>query len=499
MNLEGTHEQQHTSAPDVKRLPILISLIIGAFFSILNETLLNVAFQRLSEELAVPYTTITWLSTGYMLIVGILIPISALLVQWFTTRQMFIGALILFTLGTLISGIAPGFPMLLAGRLIQAVGAGLMLPVMMNTILLLYPPANRGAAMGSIGLVIMFAPAIGPTIGGLILDELSWRWMFFLVLPFMIFSILFAFVYLKNVSIITKPRVDMIAVILSTIGFGGVVYGFGSAGNPETGGWTAPEVMISLAVGGVALLLFIITQLLSKQPILDFRVFRYPMFSVAVVLIIIVMMTMFSTLLLLPIYMQGALLLSAFVSGLVLLPGGVLNGLFSPLAGKLFDRYGPRALILPGCLMLVIVMYCFTQITLTTSTAIIILLHSVMMIAISLIMMPVQTNAMNGLTPAHYPHGTALLNTLQQVAGAIGVAFFMSILASRQAEYYLSTANPSDAEAINAGIHASFTVGLIFALVALVLSLIVRRTSAPSRQLSHTSSEPELAATNEIV
>jgi len=466
----------------VKRLPILISLVIGAFFSILNETLLNVAFQTLSIELGVPYTTITWLSTGYMLIVGILVPISALLVQWFTTRQMFIGALVLFMLGTLVSGLAPDFAVLLIGRLIQAFGAGLMLPVMMNTILLLYPVESRGAAMGSIGLVIMFAPAVGPTLGGLILDAFSWRWLFYLVLPFMVFSILFAFIFLKNVSTLTKPKVDLIAIILSSLGFGGIVYGFSSVGETDGGGWSSPKVMIALTIGGISLLLFIIKQFLSREPMLDFRVFRYPMFSLAVILIIIVMMTMFSTLMLLPIYMQGALLLSAFVSGLVLLPGGVLNGLFSLIAGKLFDKFGPRAMIIPGTALLVIIMYCFTQITLTTSTGIIILLHCLMMIAISLIMMPVQTNAMNGLAIQDYPHGTALLNTLQQVAGAIGVAFFMSILSSGSAEYYRTAASPDPAEAISAGMHASFTVGLIFAVVAFLLSFTVRRTRAPGSQ-----------------
>jgi DHA2 family lincomycin resistance protein-like MFS transporter len=481
MNHTGTEAAMTSPVPNVKRLPILIALIIGAFFSILNETLLNVAFQRLSEDLQVPYTTITWLSTGYLLIVGILVPISAILVQWFTTRQMFIGALIFFTLGTLVSGIAPHFGWLLCGRLIQAFGAGLMLPVMMNTVLLLYPPENRGAAMGSIGLVIMFAPAVGPTIGGLILDELSWRWLFFLVLPFMLLSIVIAFLFLKNVSVITRPKVNVIAILLSTVGFGGIVYGFSSAGELEGGGWSSPEVLVSLALGGIALILLIATQLKSKQPMLDFRVFRYPMFSIAVILVLIVMMTMFSTLLLLPIYMQGAMLLTAFASGLVLLPGGVLNGLFSPVAGKLFDKFGPRKLIIPGCLLLIGVMYGFTRVTLETNVSVIILLHCVMMIAISLIMMPVQTNAMNGLAPHHYPHGTALFNTLQQVAGAIGMAFFMSILESKQKEYLETAANPTYAEAINAGIHASFTIGLVFAVIAFLLSLTVRKTIVPHK------------------
>lgn len=172
---------------NVKRLPILISMIIGAFFTILNETLLNVAFPQLMVELNVTASTLQWLSTGYMLVVAVLIPASALLVQWFTTRQVFIGAMVIFTFGTLVSAIAHGFSILLMGRLLQAAGTGLIMPVLMNTILLLYPPEKRGAAMGSIGLVIMFAPAIGPTLSGLILETLNWRWLFYFVLPFAIF------------------------------------------------------------------------------------------------------------------------------------------------------------------------------------------------------------------------------------------------------------------------------------------------------------------------
>lgn len=479
-----TIEQGSGVQPELKRLPILIALVIGAFFSILNETLLNVAFHRLSLDLEVPYTTIQWLSTVYMLIVGILVPISALLVGWFTTRQMFIGALCLFTIGTFVCGIAFGFPQLLIGRMIQAVGAGLMLPVMMNTILFLYPPENRGAAMGSIGLVIMFAPAIGPTLGGIILDAMNWRWLFFLVLPFMVLSVLFAFVFLKNVSVLTRPKVDVLSIILSSLGFGGIVYGLSNlSGIAEQSQFHMILVYSALAVGFVSLVSFIIMQLRSNQPMLDFRVFKYPMFSMAIIIIIIAMMTLFSTLLLLPTYLQGALALSAFAAGLIMLPGGVLNGLFSPIAGKLFDKFGPRAMIIPGASLLVIIMYMFTQISTSTSALNIIILHSLLMIAISMIMMPVQTNAMNGLAMHHYPHGTAILNTLQQVAGAVGVALFFSIMASGQDRYANTAAvDPNSAEALNAGIHASFTVGFIFAVVALVLALFVKKAKVPEMQ-----------------
>ena len=204
----------------IKRGPIVAALIIGAFVSILNETLLNIAFPSLMEQFGIGESTVQWLSTSYMLVVGILVPITALLQLWFTTRQMFIGAMSLFLIGTIICGFSPVFGVLLVGRILQAVGTGLMLPVLMNTILSIYPPQNRGAAMGMIGLVIMTAPAIGPTLSGLIVDALNWRWLFYLVIPLAAFSIVFAAVFLRNVSELTKPKVDFISIILSTIGFG---------------------------------------------------------------------------------------------------------------------------------------------------------------------------------------------------------------------------------------------------------------------------------------
>ncbi len=201
---------------EIKKAPIMLSLIIGGFFAILNETLLNVALTDLISEFGVTANTIQWLTTGFMLVVGILVPITALLSGWFTTRQIFLGAMSLFTLGTVICGFAPSFEILLVGRLIQASGTGLLLPVMMNTILLIFPPEKRGGAMGMVGLVIMFAPAIGPTLSGVIVEAFNWRWLFFIVIPFALFSLAFAALFLKNVSILTRPKVDPLSIILST-------------------------------------------------------------------------------------------------------------------------------------------------------------------------------------------------------------------------------------------------------------------------------------------
>ncbi|HLQ72430.1 MAG TPA: MFS transporter, partial [Bacillota bacterium] len=256
-------------------MPIMLSLIIGAFFAILNETLLNIALTTLMKEFDITVTTVQWMATGFMLVMGIVVPISALLLQWFTTRQMFLGTMIIFTIGTIICASAPIFPVLLIGRMLQAIGTGLLTPIIFNTFLLIYPPAKRGAVMGIVGLVIMFAPAIGPTLSGIIVEHLGWRFLFITVIPFAIFSILFGYKYLINVSEVTKPKIDFLSLVYSTIGFGGVVFGFSSAGEHEEG-FLAPVVFIPILIGLLALILFTLRQLKLEEPILDMRVFRFP-------------------------------------------------------------------------------------------------------------------------------------------------------------------------------------------------------------------------------
>ncbi|MFD2327881.1 MDR family MFS transporter [Cohnella sp. GCM10020058] len=467
----------------IRRGPIVFSLIIGAFVAILNETLLGNALPDLMKEFNVGATTIQWLSTAYMLVIGVLVPITALLQQWFTTRQMFLSAMTLFLIGTAISAFAPEFGVLLTGRVVQAMGTGLMLPVLMNTILVIFPVEKRGAAMGLIGLVIMFAPAIGPTLSGLIIDALDWRWLFYLVLPLAAFSIIFAAVFLKNVTDLTKPKVDIVSILLSTIGFGGIVYGFSKAGES---GWGDTEVVWSLAAGGVSLLLFIWRQLVVKEPILNLRAFKYPMFSLVTVLLFVVMMTMFSTMTILPMFLQSALLLTAFKSGLLMLPGSIINGIMAPVSGKLFDKFGPRVLVIPGLALTALSVWMFTGIDVDVSKGYVIFIHIVMLIGISMVMMPAQTTGLNQLPRHLYPHGTAILNTLQQVSGAIGTALFISIMSTGSKNYLAESEDPTaPAEQVSglmAGLHDAFWIGFIVALVALVVGLFIRRTKAPEEQ-----------------
>ncbi|TNJ64562.1 multidrug efflux MFS transporter [Paenibacillus hemerocallicola] len=469
-------EASSAALSGIKRGPIVAALIIGAFVSILNETLLNIAYPEMMKQFDVTASTIQWLSTGYMLIIGILVPVTALLQQWFTTRQMFLSAMTIFLAGTIVCAAAPWFGMLLFGRIVQALGTGLMLPVLMTTILVIFPPEKRGGAMGLIGLVIMFAPAIGPTLSGMIVDSLSWRWLFYLVIPLAVFSIVFAASYLKNVSELTRPKVDMVSILLSSIGFGGIVYGFSQAGE---GSWSEPEVFGAIIAGGVSITLFIWRQLVVKEPILELRVFKYPLFSLAMVLILLLMMMIFAVMIILPLYFQTVLLMTAFNSGLALMPGGILNGIMAPISGKLFDNFGPRALVIPGLVLAVLSIGLFIGVGTGADAWYVIILHVILLGGFSMVMMPAQTTGLNQLPRHLYPHGTAIINTLQQVAGAIGTALFISIMSSGTKAYMNISEDPtSPVEAMNgfvAGMQDAFFAGLIISLIALATGFFIKQ------------------------
>lgn len=460
----------------MKRGPVMFALIIGMFVAALNETLMGNALPELMKSFGISAATAQWLSTAYMLVVGVLVPVTAILQQWFTTRQIFLSAMSLFFVGTVSSAVAPEFGVLLVGRIIQAIGTGMLLPLVMNVIMTIYPPEKRGGAMGMLGLVVMFAPAVGPTISGLIVDGLSWRWLFYLVAPFALASIIIGAFVLKNVSTVTKPRVDFLSIGLSTIGFGGIVYGFSSAGER---GWSQPEVIWTIVAGGVALLLFVWRQLSLKQPVMDLRAFRYPTFALVAVLLFVLMMTFFSSAIMLPMFMQGVLMVTAFKSGLILLPGGIANGFMAPISGKLFDKFGPRVLVIPGLAIAVVSLWQFTRFDGATSTGFLVAVHIALMIGIALVMMPAQTAGLNQLPSHLHPHGTAILNTLQQVSGAIGTALYISIMSGGQKHYLSGASDPQVpaeiAKALSAGINNAFWFGVILAFISLVLGLFLRK------------------------
>ncbi|WP_400162027.1 DHA2 family efflux MFS transporter permease subunit [Brevibacillus sp. TJ4] len=457
---------------------IIASFLIAGFIGLFSETSLNMALRDLTQIFGVQHATIQWLTTGYLLTLGILVPVSSLLLQWFTTRQLFIISLAFSIVGTLIAAVAPSFSFLLIARCVQAIGTALMLPLMFNTILIIVPPHKRGATMGMMGLVIMFAPAVGPTLSGLILQYLSWHWIFWISLPFLLLSLLFGMTYMQNVTVPTKPKIDVFSIVLSTLGFGGVVYGFSHAGEGE-GGFANPVVIASLIVGGIALLLFVLRQLKMEQPMLNMRVFHYPMFVIGLLLVLASFMVILSSMIMLPLYLQTSLALTTFAAGLILLPGGLINGFLSPVMGRLFDKYGPRWLVIPGLSICLVTLYLFTNISMETPSAFIIGLHVALMVGISMVMMPAQTNGLNQLPRELYPDGTAIMNTLTQVAGAVGTAVAVSIMAAGQARFLAQSPNPEDPLqlqiAFTTGVQSAFLFGTIAAAIGLFIAFFLKR------------------------
>jgi DHA2 family lincomycin resistance protein-like MFS transporter len=457
---------------------ILVSLLICGFVGMFSETALNIAMTNLMEVFQISAATAQWLTTGFLLTLGILMPMSGLLLQRFTTRQLFTSSLISLIMGTLIAALAFNFEMLMFARVLQAVGMGLLLPLMFNTILVIYPPEKRGAAMGFVGLVIMFAPATGPTIGGLLIEYLTWHYIFWISLPFLVIGLLIGQKYLENVTDVTKPRIDLLSVALSTIGFGGVVFGFSKAGEGSEG-WSSAVVVTSIVVGLIALVVFILRQNVMRDPMLNLSVFKYPMYVVGLLMVLSCMLIIMSSMIILPMFLQTGTGLSVFTTGLMLLPGSALNGILSPRMGHLFDKYGPKWLVIPGLVIVSVMLWFFTTLSPASSVAFIVALHIGLMVGVGMIWMPAQTNGLNQLPPELYPHGTAVMNTLQQVVGAIGTAVAISILTGGMEKYLHGSSAPAKqaeiANAMTAGSQNVFLFAMVIALISLIMGFFIHR------------------------
>lgn len=466
-----------TTPPRTEQVPAsrtgaLIAVLVGAaFVMILNETVLSVALRDLSVDLGVPATTTQWLTSGFLLTMAVVIPTTGYLLDRFTPRQVFLASLGLFTVGTAVAGFAPGFAMLLVGRIVQAGGTAMMLPLLMTTILRLVPAERRGATMGTITIVIAVAPAIGPTIGGAILSGLGWRWMFWLVLPLAVLAMAAGARWLRLDGGGRPVPLEVVSVLLSAVGFGGLVYGLSSLGG-HGGGGLPPWVPV--VVGLVALAVFVLRQLRlmrDGRALLDLRPFRRRQFVVALVLTALVLLSLIGVAaVLLPLYLQTVLGTSTLVSGLVVLPGGLLLGLLGRPVGALFDRVGARPLVIPGAVLMAAGLLLFSTLGPGTPLAVVVAFHLVLMGGLALMMTPLMTEALGSLPDELYSHGSAILSTLQQVAGALGTALFVTVAALGSAD---AAASP-DAS----GLHAAFAVAGGVGVLAVLLSLLVRRRAA---------------------
>ncbi|GAB3605918.1 DHA2 family efflux MFS transporter permease subunit [Conyzicola nivalis] len=457
-------------------------LLVSTFVVILNETIMSVALPHLMEDLEITASAAQWLTTAFLLTMAVVIPITGFLLQRFSTRGIFITAMTIFSVGTLIAAIAPGFEVLLVARVVQAVGTAIMIPLLFTTVLTLVPEHNRGRIMGNISIVISVAPAVGPTISGLILSVLDWRWMFIIVLPIAVVALLLGAMRIPNVSETRKTPLDVLSVILAAFGFGGIVFGLSNLGT-AVGGITAVEAWAPLAIGLVSLALFIVRQLgLQKRDValLDLRTFKTRSFSISIGLVMISMISLFGTLILLPLYTQDVLGLDTLTTGLLLLPGGLIMGLLAPFVGRLYDRQGPTALVIAGSVIVSLALWGMTMLGENTEIWWVLVAHVGLSIGLALLFTPLFTSGLAGLAPKMYSHGSAILSTVQQLAGASGIALFITVLSSRAAN--MMADGSTEVAATAAGIHSAFIYGAIISLVAIPLAFFVRKPASNGAQ-----------------
>ncbi|MEG0376100.1 MAG: MDR family MFS transporter, partial [Raoultibacter sp.] len=451
-----------------KQIMMLAVLMFGTFVTVLNQTVVTPALPSIMVEMSVDAATAQWLTTGFTLVNAIMIPITAYLIDRFSTRNLFVAAMAMFTAGSVLAGVAPEFGSLLVGRLLQAAGAGILMPMVMTVLMLTFPVEKRGSAMGLFGVIIAFAPAIGPTVAGLVIDNASWRDMFFVIAllsAVVIICSLFVLSNSKDTEKSAAATLDKPSVVLSSVGFGSLLYGFSVIGSYGISIVAAGAT----AVGIVALVFFFRRQLKMEKPMLQVRVLMNRKFLIGTIIGMLVQASLLAAGILVPIYLQSLMGYSATVSGLVILPGAILMGVMGPIAGRLFDKYGPRILSLVGMGMLMVTTFAFAFLSESTSIAFLVVIYTIRMFSLSLVNMPITTWAMNALDNKLINHGTSVNNTFRQVAGSLGTAVIISV-STIAASASSSTMDANHATLM--GINAAFAVAGILCVIGLILTIV---------------------------
>ncbi|WP_297081401.1 DHA2 family efflux MFS transporter permease subunit [uncultured Demequina sp.] len=477
----ATSNARTTTTPDAAATTsrrdnlVIMVLIVSAFTVILNETIMGVAIPHLMADLDITAVDAQWLTAAFLLTMAVVIPITGWLLQRFPTRPLYLAAMSTFVAGTALAAVAPGFEVLLGARVIQATGTAVMLPLLMTTVISLVPEHERGKRMGTIGLVISVAPALGPTISGVILQFLPWRFLFVFVLPVAITVLVFGFLKMRSTNETRPAPLDLPSVLLAAVGFGSLVFGLSQIGESAEG-----NVLVAIAfavIGVVVTGVFAWRQIVLQKrdaPLLDLRVFRERTFSVATAMFVVAMMALFGTIILVPLFTQGVLGLSVLQTGLMLLPGGLLMGVMARPVGRLYDRIGPRPLLIPGTALVATALW-MLALTLSTATQpwMVLACHVTLSAGLALIFTPLFTASLGSLPQHLYSHGSATISTLQQVAAAAGTALFVSTMTAVAITQIDGGASEATAEA--AGIRTAFLVGAILATLGIGLATLIRR------------------------
>lgn len=449
---------------------IVRALTVAAFVVVLNETIMVNAIPRLMEVLEISARAAQWLSTGFMLTMAVVIPVTGWFLQRVTTRAAFSTAMALFCSGTLLAGLAPSFEVLLAGRVVQAAGTAVMFPLLMTTVLTVVPVERRGATMGNVSLVMAVAPALGPALSGLVLQVASWRWLFGLVLPIALVITVVGLRVLTNVGETRPGRLDLPSVVLTAVGFGALVYGLSQLGG-EAAGPVHPVTALVVGVLGVAVFAFRQWRLQrGGTPLLDLRVLGHRVYLVGLGMMSLGFMALMGAMILLPMFLQQVRGMSVLEAGLLVMPGGLAMGLLGPRVGRAYDRLGARRLVLPGAAVVVVSVALMAVATEVAPWWAFLVLHLMLSIGLALVFTPVFSFALGGLPSELYPHGSAMLGTVQQVAAAAGTALVITVMSSRAAQ--LAQDGAGSLASTSGGVQLGLVVSTVLTVGVLALSLL---------------------------
>ncbi|RAJ66668.1 DHA2 family lincomycin resistance protein-like MFS transporter [Streptomyces sp. Amel2xB2] len=493
---------QERPAVQAGRTPTVVRLLVLAtFVVILNETIMINAIPRLMESFRVTEQSAQWVSTAFMLTMAVVIPVTGWFLQRVTTRGAYAIAMGVFLAGTLLSAVAPSFEVLLLGRIVQAAGTAVMMPLLMTSLMIVVPEQDRGRVMGNVTLAISVAPALGPAVSGLILQLGSWRLLFVVVLPIAALVTVFGLRHVENISDPQVSSIDWFSVGAAALGFGGLVYGLSLFGDSDG----RVGLSTGIVVAGVATIaVFVFRQLALQRrgvPLMDLRILGRRTYTLSLILMSVGFLAMLGSMILLPLYLQNLRGLSPLETGLLVMPGGLAMGLLGPSVGKLFDRFGSRPLVLPGSIATLLALVGFTQVSMTMPYWQVLALHALLMVSLAATFTPVFTLGMGGLPPHLYSHGSSMLGTLQQVAAAFGTALVVTVMSARSS--HLVADGVAAVPAQVSGMRLAFGVAAVLALVTVAVAAKLPQRVADAgteqrrRRHEHVGDEPDPAAADE--
>lgn len=469
-----------TDIPRDAKLVIAV-LVFTAFVMFLNETTLTVALPAIMADYDVPPTAAQWLITGFLLTMAVTLPATGWVLQRFTTRAAFLFAAGAFLFGTVLAAVAPTFVVLLVARIAQAVGTAIIMPLLMTVAMMIVPITRRGTVLGLIGVVLASGPALGPTVAGVVLSVSSWHAIFWVMVPLVAAAGLVGAWKLTNLEAPGAAPFDVLSILLSVPAFGGLVYGLSSIGAIVDGGAAARAPVIALGVGAVFLLLFLWRQLAlgrHGRALLDLRPLTSRNYTLSLLVLMCLMGSLLGVTSTLPLFLQGSLLVTALATGLALLPGGILEGILSPVAGRLYDAFGPRPLIIPGMLLVAASLFWLATADEHSGLAMIVGVHIVFSIGLAALFTSLMTTSLSAAPAGLYSHASAILSTLQQLAGAAGTATMIAVYSSVGDASRAGGA--TEVAALADGARAAFLTAAVIAVISLVLSLfITKQPSAP--------------------